>query len=114
MSDREERPAGRSRNSGPPSPWRVEGAPTATRRRGILGWRPPGGRRFLIVVVALLTFVIPAGRYDVDANGAPIPNTYHEVPRNPQRIADVFLAPVSGMYGIHPPQDHMLPRLLGQ
>ena len=54
MSDREERPAGRSRNSGPPSPWRVEGAPAATRRRGILGWRPPGGRRFLIVVVALL------------------------------------------------------------
>jgi cell division protease FtsH len=33
--------------------WRVEGVP-ATRRRGILGWRPPGGRRFLIVVVALL------------------------------------------------------------
>src|SRR6187397_2845911 len=54
----------------------------------------------LIIVVAALTFVIPAGRYDVDADGAPIPGTYHEVEANPQRIADIFLAPVSGMYGI--------------
>ncbi|MFL5735144.1 MAG: YfcC family protein [Chloroflexia bacterium] len=54
----------------------------------------------LIIVVALLTFVIPAGRYNVDESGAPVPGTYHTVERNPQRIADVFLAPVSGMYGI--------------
>jgi len=54
----------------------------------------------LIVVVAILTFIIPAGRYNLDPDGAPIPGTYHKVPPNPQRIADIFLAPVDGMYGI--------------
>lgn len=54
----------------------------------------------LIVVFALLTFVIPAGKYDTDANGAPIPGTYHSVPSNPQNLQDVFLAPINGMYGI--------------
>ncbi len=54
----------------------------------------------LIVVVAALTFVIPAGRYDVDADGAPIPGTYKEVEPNPQRLRDAILAPINGMYGI--------------
>jgi uncharacterized ion transporter superfamily protein YfcC len=55
---------------------------------------------FLIIVVAILTFIIPAGKYDVDRDGAPIPGTYHEVPASPQRLSDIFLAPVNGMYGI--------------
>jgi uncharacterized ion transporter superfamily protein YfcC len=54
----------------------------------------------LIVVVAALTFVIPAGRYDTDAEGAPIPGTYHTVEPNPQRLVDAVLAPINGMYGI--------------
>jgi len=54
----------------------------------------------LIVVVAALTFIIPAGRYDVDAEGKPIPGTYKEVPASPQRFTDIFLAPVNGTYGI--------------
>ncbi|HEY7131778.1 MAG TPA: hypothetical protein VH440_05970, partial [Candidatus Limnocylindrales bacterium] len=55
----------------------------------------------LIVVVALLTWIIPAGAYDLDADGAPIPGTYHSVPQNPARIVvDTLLAPINGMYGI--------------
>lgn len=55
----------------------------------------------LIMVVAALTWIIPAGQYDYDAEGSPIPGTYHSVPANPQRIiADAFQAPIAGMYGI--------------
>src|SRR3954451_19168497 len=54
----------------------------------------------LIIVVAILTFIIPAGRYNVDAEGKPIPGTYHAVEASPQRLSDIFLAPVDGMYGI--------------
>jgi uncharacterized ion transporter superfamily protein YfcC len=73
---------------------------------------PPARRKFafpsaytilfiLIMVVAALTWVIPAGRYDYDAEGKPVPATYHEVPANPQRIIlDAFQAPIAGMYGI--------------
>ena len=73
---------------------------------------PSGGRGFalpsaytilfiLIVIVAILTWIIPAGAYDVDPNGEPIPGTYHSVPANPQRIVvDSLMAPVNGLYGI--------------
>jgi uncharacterized ion transporter superfamily protein YfcC len=55
----------------------------------------------LIVVVALLTWIIPAGAYDVDAEGEPVPGSYHSVPANPQRIVvDSLMAPINGMYGI--------------
>ncbi len=55
----------------------------------------------LIVVVAALTFVIPAGKYDTNpTDGAPIPGTYHAVEPSPQRLRDVFLAPINGMYGV--------------
>jgi uncharacterized ion transporter superfamily protein YfcC len=60
----------------------------------------------LIIVVALLTFVIPAGRYDVQ-DGAPVPGTYHQVDSNPQRLADTLLAPVNGMYGIQAPDGNV-------
>src|SRR6185295_20254058 len=55
----------------------------------------------LIVVVALLTWIIPAGAYDTDADGEPIPGSYHSVPANPQRIVvDSLMAPINGLYGI--------------
>jgi len=55
----------------------------------------------LTMVVALLTWIIPAGQFDRDADGKPIAGTYHEVPKNPQRlIVDTLLAPIDGMYGI--------------
>ena len=55
----------------------------------------------LIVIVALLTWIIPAGAYDLDAEGEPVPGTYHTVPANPQRIVvDSLMAPINGLYGI--------------
>jgi uncharacterized ion transporter superfamily protein YfcC len=73
---------------------------------------PSGGRRFalpsaytilflLIVIVAFLTWIIPAGAYDLDSDGEPIPGSYHTVAANPQRIVvDSLMAPINGLYGI--------------
>lgn len=55
----------------------------------------------LIVTMAIATWLVPAGEYDVDGDGSPVPGTYHRVEQHPQRIlADSVLAPVNGMYGI--------------
>ena len=55
----------------------------------------------LIVAMAIATWLIPAGQYDVDKEGAPIPGTYHEVEGEPQRILiDSLTAPINGLYGI--------------
>src|SRR6516162_1198780 len=54
----------------------------------------------LTIVVAILTWIIPAGVYNLDDHGNPKPGTYHEVPRNPQGVGDILLAPINGMYGI--------------
>ena len=72
---------------------------------------PPEKRKFtfptaytilalLLVVVAVLTFIIPAGRYDLDADGAPIPGTYHTVETESPAPEDALMAPINGMYGI--------------
>jgi uncharacterized ion transporter superfamily protein YfcC len=55
----------------------------------------------LLIVIAIATWVVPAGSYDYDEEGAPIPGTYHTVPSNPQKILSSFLkGPINGMYGI--------------
>ena len=55
----------------------------------------------LIVAMAIATWLIPAGLYDLDKEGAPIPGTYHEVEGDPQRILiDSLTAPINGLYGI--------------
>jgi uncharacterized ion transporter superfamily protein YfcC len=55
----------------------------------------------LIVIVAIATWIIPAGTYDYNADGSPIPGTYHQVEQNPARIlTDTLTAPINGMYGI--------------
>ena len=76
-------------------------APSAPKRRGL---KLPSAYTILfilIVVVAALTYVIPAGRYDYNEDGSPIPGTYHSVPATPQRIIrDSLMAPINGMYGI--------------
>ncbi len=51
-------------------------------------------------VVAILTRVIPAGQYDYNENGEPIPGTYHAVEANPQYWRAAIAAPINGMYGI--------------
>ncbi len=55
----------------------------------------------LIILTAAATWLIPAGAYELDENGQPIPGTYAEVEPNPQRIVvDSLLAPINGLYGI--------------
>jgi uncharacterized ion transporter superfamily protein YfcC len=55
----------------------------------------------LIVLAAIATWVVPAGVYNLDADGAPIPGTYHEVASHPARIlVDSLTAPINGMFGI--------------
>ncbi len=57
----------------------------------------------LIVIVAALTWIIPAGRYDRAMNEEvgreiAVPGTYQTVEANPQGFVDVMLAPVAGFY----------------
>jgi uncharacterized ion transporter superfamily protein YfcC len=55
----------------------------------------------LIVVMAVATWLIPAGTYDLDKEGAPVPGTYHSVDSQPARIlTDSLTAPINGLYGI--------------
>ena len=55
----------------------------------------------LIVLVAIGTWIIPAGQYELDENGQPVPGSYEQVEQNPQRIiVDSLLAPINGLYGI--------------
>jgi uncharacterized ion transporter superfamily protein YfcC len=78
----------------------AEAAPAKKRR----GFSLPSAYTILfvlIVIVAIGTWIIPAGVYDLDADGSPIPGTYHRVDQNPARIiADTLTAPINGMYGI--------------
>ena len=55
----------------------------------------------LIVLAAIATWIIPAGVYDLNAAGEPIPGTYREVASHPSRIlVDSLTAPINGLYGI--------------
>jgi uncharacterized ion transporter superfamily protein YfcC len=55
----------------------------------------------LIVLAAIATWVIPAGTYNLNADGEPIPGTYQEVDAKPSRIlVDSLTAPINGLYGI--------------
>ena len=58
----------------------------------------------LIVIMAICTWIIPAGRYALDEEGSPIPGTYEEVDATPSRIiVDSLEAPINGLYGIEDP-----------
>src|SRR3989304_4486113 len=55
----------------------------------------------LLILIAFATWFVPAGSYDYDADGAPIPGTYHTVAQNPQKLlASALKGPINGMYGI--------------
>lgn len=63
-----------------------------------------------VTTLAIVTFLvwfaalfIPAGRYTLDADGAPIPGTYEQVPSPLDFWASVqqlLLAPINGIYGL--------------
>lgn len=57
----------------------------------------------LIALVALMTWIVPAGQYDRVMNEelgkeVPVTGTYHAVENNPQGVVDVLLAPIDGFY----------------
>lgn len=57
----------------------------------------------LLLFVAALSWVVPAGQYDRVMNEqlgkeVPVPGTYHSVPADPQLLRDVIMAPIAGMY----------------
>ncbi|MBD0741037.1 YfcC family protein [Streptomyces sp. CBMA152] len=58
-----------------------------------------------IVTIAVwaLAFLIPSGQYDRNDKGAPVQGTYHRVASAQSfvdRLNDLFLAPVNGLYGV--------------
>ena len=55
----------------------------------------------LLFLIAAATWLIPAGSYDYNEDGEPVPGTYHQVESNPQRLlASALKGPINGMYGI--------------
>jgi uncharacterized ion transporter superfamily protein YfcC len=61
----------------------------------------PTAFTILFILIALATWIIPAGSDDFNADGEPIPGTYHEVESNPQKLlASALKGPINGMYGI--------------
>lgn len=75
---------------------------------------PPAARAFrfpsaftilfgLIILVAAMTWIMPAGQYERVHNEAldrevPVAGTYAHVEPNPQGITDVLMAPIAGLY----------------
>lgn len=65
----------------------------------------------VLVLVWLATFFIPAGRYEVDADGSPMPYTFASVPSPldfADRVRELLLAPVNGLYGVLDPASGMV------
>ncbi|MFI1445733.1 YfcC family protein [Streptomyces virginiae] len=89
----------------PPTPADPASSPAPEEPAG-KGFRFPSALTVLAAVtvgVWLLAFLVPAGRYDRDEDGAPISGTYHRVPDTQSfvdRLNDLFLAPVNGLYSI--------------
>jgi uncharacterized ion transporter superfamily protein YfcC len=55
----------------------------------------------LLILIAAATWIVPAGSYDYDEEGAPVPGSYKEVEPNPQALLSSALkGPINGMYGI--------------
>ncbi len=53
----------------------------------------------VIAFIALLTWIIPGGAYEIDPDGNAIAGTYHVVASNPQGLWNVLMAPITGMLG---------------
>ncbi|WP_314922037.1 YfcC family protein [Slackia exigua] len=53
----------------------------------------------VICIIAVLSWIIPGGAYELNANGDAISGTYHIVESKPQGLWDVLMAPITGMLG---------------
>jgi len=63
----------------------------------------------LAILIAIMTWIIPAGLYKLDKNGSPEPGTYHQVTSHPQGVGDVLMSPINGMYGLESNPGPLLP-----
>ncbi|HEL1792094.1 TPA: YfcC family protein [Streptococcus suis] len=66
------------------------------------GFKLPSSYTILMLIIAfmaVMTWIIPAGQYQVDEAGRLVAGTYEKVTQNPQGIYDVFMAPVRAMLG---------------
>lgn len=54
---------------------------------------------FVLIFVALLTWIIPGGKYSYDSSGRAIANSYQQIKANRQGLWDVVMAPIIGMVG---------------
>ena len=52
----------------------------------------------IIILIAALTWVIPAGQYDYTDDGQPIAGSYHQTDRSGQGFGAMALAPLKGLY----------------
>ncbi|MFI8437793.1 YfcC family protein [Streptomyces sp. NPDC079020] len=80
--------------------------------------KPPAGKKFVfpsaLTILAIVTlavwalaFLIPSGAYDRDKDGSPVQGTYHRVDSGQSfvdRLNDLFLSPVNGLYGVQDQQ----------
>jgi uncharacterized ion transporter superfamily protein YfcC len=79
-------------------------APTSPKTKA--GWHFPNAFSILfalIVIVAGLTWIIPAGKYQRVVSEAlgkdvPVAGTYAATPPSPQGIVDIIMAPIAGFY----------------
>src|SRR5918993_4078625 len=80
-----------------PPPATVEGEPKR-------GFALPSAYTILFILILLTaaaTYIIPAGTYEDNADGEPVPGTYHQIDHDPQKILlDSIKAPINGLYGI--------------
>lgn len=53
----------------------------------------------IIAITAVMTWIIPAGVYDVNSEGQVVSGTYHAVESSPQGLWDILSAPFIGMIG---------------
>lgn len=66
------------------------------------GFKLPSSYTILMMIIAfmaVMTWIIPAGEYQVDEAGNLMAGTYEKVAQTPQGIYDVFMAPVRAMLG---------------
>ena len=69
------------------------------------GFKMPSSYTVLLIIIAImavLTWIIPAGQYKVDDAGAIIAGSYESVKAHPQGIWDVLMAPINAMLGKAP------------
>jgi len=64
----------------------------------------------IAILMAILTWIIPAGLYKLDKNGEPEPGTYHQVTSQPQGVGDFLMSPINGMYGLESNPGPLMPQ----